>query len=92
MVNPGPVGRLGGILRSRVRTAGAAHRAAIDNEARGGVIETAERLCAIVSQGNPPPPMERVSSTELANTKFCLANPGTGYLVYQPKSGETFSV
>jgi len=30
--------------------------------------------------------------SELASTKYCLANPGTEYLVYQPKAGEAFSV
>jgi hypothetical protein len=29
---------------------------------------------------------------ELALTAYCLANPGVEYLVYQPKSGEGFSV
>ena len=29
---------------------------------------------------------------ELASTTYCLANPGTEYLVYQPKAGEAFSV
>jgi len=29
---------------------------------------------------------------ELASTKYCLANAGTEYLVYQPKPGEGFSV
>ncbi len=29
---------------------------------------------------------------DLASTGFCLANPGTEYLVYQPKGGEGFSV
>jgi hypothetical protein len=29
---------------------------------------------------------------DLASSKYCLANPGTEYLVYQPKAGETFSV
>jgi hypothetical protein len=30
--------------------------------------------------------------SELASTKYCLANPGTEYLVYQHKSGKAFSV
>jgi hypothetical protein len=30
--------------------------------------------------------------SELATTKYCLANPGKEYLVYQPINGETFSV
>jgi hypothetical protein len=30
--------------------------------------------------------------SELASTPYCLANPGTEYLVYQPKAGEAFSV
>jgi len=30
--------------------------------------------------------------SELATTKYCLADPGTEYLVYQPKAGEVFSV
>lgn len=29
---------------------------------------------------------------ELASSGYCLANPGTEYLVYQPKAGEGFSV
>jgi hypothetical protein len=29
---------------------------------------------------------------DLASTKYCLANPDREYLVYQPKSGESFSV
>ena len=29
---------------------------------------------------------------DLASTGYCLANPGTEYLVYQPKSGEAFSI
>ena len=29
---------------------------------------------------------------ELASTRYCLANPGKEYLVYQPKDGEGFSV
>jgi hypothetical protein len=29
---------------------------------------------------------------DLASTGYCLANPGLEYLVYQPKSGEPFSV
>jgi hypothetical protein len=29
---------------------------------------------------------------ELASTGYCLANPGTEYLVYQPRDGESFSV
>jgi hypothetical protein len=29
---------------------------------------------------------------DLASTGFCLANPGVEYLVYQPKSGESFTV
>jgi hypothetical protein len=28
----------------------------------------------------------------LASTGYCLANPGTEYLVYQPNGGEDFSV
>jgi hypothetical protein len=30
--------------------------------------------------------------SDLASSKYCLANPGTEYLVYQPKAGEAFSV
>ena len=30
--------------------------------------------------------------SELASTKYCLAHPGTEYLVYQPTAGEAFSV
>jgi hypothetical protein len=33
-----------------------------------------------------------VPHPELASTRYCLANPGTEYLVYQPKPGEGFSV
>jgi hypothetical protein len=29
---------------------------------------------------------------ELSSTRYCLANPGAEYLIYQPKSGEAFSV
>jgi hypothetical protein len=29
---------------------------------------------------------------ELASTKYCLANPGVEYLIYQPKPGSAFSV
>ena len=29
---------------------------------------------------------------EIASTGFCLASPGTEYLVYQPKAGESFTV
>ena len=29
---------------------------------------------------------------DLASTKYCLANPGGEYLIYQPNGGETFSV
>jgi hypothetical protein len=29
---------------------------------------------------------------ELATTQYCLANPGTEYLVYQPQAGEAFSL
>ena len=29
---------------------------------------------------------------ELSSTKYCLANPGRKYLVYQPKSGQAFSL
>jgi hypothetical protein len=29
---------------------------------------------------------------ELASTGYCLARPGTEYLVYQPRKGEGFSV
>jgi hypothetical protein len=29
---------------------------------------------------------------KLASTAYCLANPGAEYLIYQPKSGEAFSV
>jgi len=29
---------------------------------------------------------------ELASTTYCLANPGTEYLAYQPRAGETFSL
>src|SRR6266545_4155811 len=29
---------------------------------------------------------------KLASTRYCLANPGKEYLVYQPKPGEAFSV
>jgi len=29
---------------------------------------------------------------KLTSTEYCLANPGTEYLVYQPKGGESFSV
>src|SRR5262245_45195079 len=30
--------------------------------------------------------------SDLASSKYCLANPGTEYLVYQPRAGEAFSV
>ena len=30
--------------------------------------------------------------SDLASSKYCLANPGTEYLVYQPRDGEAFSV
>ena len=30
--------------------------------------------------------------SDLASSKYCLANPGTEYLVYQPKTGAGFSV
>ena len=30
--------------------------------------------------------------SELATTRYCLANPGTEYLVYQPQAGEAFSL
>jgi len=30
--------------------------------------------------------------SDLASTRYCLANPGNEYLVYQPKAGEAFSV
>jgi hypothetical protein len=30
--------------------------------------------------------------SRLASTEYCLANPGKEYLVYQPKTGEAFSV
>src|SRR5262245_65996137 len=30
--------------------------------------------------------------SDLSSSKYCLANPGTEYLVYQPKAGEPFSV
>ena len=33
-----------------------------------------------------------VPRSDLASSKYCLANPGTEYLVYQPKAGEAFSV
>ncbi len=29
---------------------------------------------------------------DLASTTYCLANPGQEYSVYQPKTGETFTV
>ena len=29
---------------------------------------------------------------ELVSTRYCLANPGVEYLIYQPKTGEAFSV
>jgi hypothetical protein len=29
---------------------------------------------------------------ELASTKYCLANPGREYIIYQPAQGEAFSV
>lgn len=29
---------------------------------------------------------------DLASTKYCLANPGHEYIIYQPKTGESFSV
>jgi hypothetical protein len=29
---------------------------------------------------------------DLATTRYCLANPRSEYLVYQPKAGEAFSV
>ena len=30
--------------------------------------------------------------SDLASSKYCLANPGTEYLVYQPRAGQAFSV
>ena len=33
-----------------------------------------------------------VPHNELASTGFCIADPGTEYLIYQPKGGEDFSV
>jgi hypothetical protein len=30
--------------------------------------------------------------SDLASSKYCLANPGTEYVVYQPRAGEAFSV
>lgn len=33
-----------------------------------------------------------IPNGELSSTGYCLANPGDEYLIYQPKSNETFSV
>lgn len=33
-----------------------------------------------------------IPQPQLASTRYCLANPGMEYLVYQPSAGKTFSV
>jgi hypothetical protein len=35
---------------------------------------------------------EMTPQNDLASTRYCLADPGREYLIYQPRSGETFTV